>query len=218
MTIYSFLFEPECWLTNHMMMMMRFADPDSPNGGQSEVDSLAQGSSPGGGWQAAWSGWWCGVKMGMWIMALAAVAGLMLPEWPPRSMPAKEVGYSEFLTSLDKVCVFKNWPALRTRLSRMHYGLIRGERVTCRHAPLVQNVMPLCDAVTQPMMQGQVRECEVGVDDVLRYKLKNNDAFFASRIVTAPKELTDKMMDKGVSFKQARRPSEPTLYNLMPRR
>jgi len=42
----------------------------------------------------------------------------------------------------------------------------------------------------------------VGVDDVLRFKLKSGDDVFSSRIVTAPKELQDKMLEKGVTFKQ----------------
>jgi ATP-dependent Zn protease len=50
--------------------------------------------------------------------------------------------------------------------------------------------------------QGHVRECDVGVDDVLRFKLKSGDDVFSSRIVTAPKELQDKMLEKGVTFKQ----------------
>ena len=43
----------------------------------------------------------------MWMLALAAVAGLLIPEFPsPKPLP-KEVGYSEFLSNLDKVCALR---------------------------------------------------------------------------------------------------------------
>jgi hypothetical protein len=55
--------------------------------------------------------------MGMWMLALAAVAGLLIPEFPsPKPLP-KEVGYSEFLSNLDKVC------ALKRRLPRHGAGI-----------------------------------------------------------------------------------------------
>ena len=62
--------------------------------------------------------------MGMWLLALAAVAGLLLDPWPS-SMPQpkiKEVGYSDFLQSLDK--------------ARILFLPLASESSCCMHVPV----------------------------------------------------------------------------------